>query len=216
MQDGLIELLGLGGPVVLILLALSMLALSIIFYKVWDLRTAGVGRHQAITQAIAAFDGARAQDAKTLLRSSKNHLAGVLEIAIDAAPGDKPRLLAEAEGRMARVERGFRLLDSIAQIAPLLGLFGTVLGMIAAFQALQASGQSVDPAALAGGIWVALLTTAGGLAIAMPTSLALTWLESRTEADRLMASVALEAFCAKDGTARIVKQSSGLELVHAP
>jgi hypothetical protein len=100
---------------------------------------------------------------------------------------------------MARVERGFRLLDSIAQIAPLLGLFGTVLGMIAAFQALQASGQSVDPAALAGGIWVALLTTAGGLAIAMPTSLALTWLESRTEADRLMASVALEAFCAKDG-----------------
>jgi biopolymer transport protein ExbB len=54
-------LLGLGGPVVLILLALSMLALSVIFYKIWDLRTAGVGRHQAITQAIAAFDGARAQ-----------------------------------------------------------------------------------------------------------------------------------------------------------
>ena len=82
----------------------------------------------------------------------------------------------------------------------MLGLFGTVLGMIAAFQALQEAGASVDPSALAGGIWVALLTTAGGLAIAMPTSLALSWFESRTEADRLMASVAIEAFCTRSGS----------------
>ena len=60
------------------------------------------------------------------------------------------------------LEGGFRLLDTIGQTAPLLGLFGTVLGMIDAFQALQEAGQAVDPSLLAGGIWVALLTTAAG------------------------------------------------------
>ena len=57
-----------------------------------------------------------------------------------------------------------------------MGLFGTVLGMIDAFRALQAAGDAVDPSVLAGGIWVALLTTAAGLGVAMPTSLALTFL----------------------------------------
>ena len=79
----------------------------------------------------------------------------------------------------------------MAQIAPLLGLFGTVLGMIDAFRALQSAGTAVDPTVLAGGIWVALLTTAAGLAVAMPTSLLLTWLESRTARERDFAALAL-------------------------
>ena len=80
---------------------------------------------------------------------------------------------------------GFRALDAIAQVAPLLGLFGTVLGMIEAFQKLQEAGNSVDPSLLAGGIWVALLTTACGLAVAMPVSLLLTWFETRIENERV-------------------------------
>jgi biopolymer transport protein ExbB len=216
MQDGIVSLLDLGGPVVLILLALSVLSLGIILYKIWDLQHAGVGRHDAIRRAIAARDDGRKDDARDLLRSSRNHLATVFLLSLDAASSDKMRLAAEVDARMARVERGFRLLDSIAQIAPLLGLFGTVLGMIAAFQALQASGQSVDPAALAGGIWVALLTTAGGLAIAMPTTLALSWLESRTDADRVLAAVALEAFGGPaPGSDMEHRTRAGLELVDA-
>jgi biopolymer transport protein ExbB len=138
--------------------------------------------------ARAAFD-ALARDA--------SHLAPLLAEALDRPGHDKPRMTAEAETRLARIEGGFRLLDSIAQIAPLLGLFGTVLGMIDAFRALQEAGQSVDPSALAGGIWVALLTTAAGLAIAMPTTLALTWLEGRAEGERLLAARGLEAFSGK-------------------
>jgi biopolymer transport protein ExbB len=57
--------------------------------------------------------------------------------------------------------------------------------MIEAFRALQGAGTVVDPALLAGGIWVALLTTAVGLGVAMPTSLALTWFESRVARERL-------------------------------
>ena len=84
------------------------------------------------------------------------------------------------------------LLDIIAQIAPLLGLFGTVLGMIAAFQALQDAGTQVDPSLLAGGIWVALTTTAAGLAVAMPTSLIHSWLEGRMDAERGIADQAIQ------------------------
>jgi biopolymer transport protein ExbB len=93
---------------------------------------------------------------------------------------------------MNRLEGGFRILDVIAQLAPLLGLFGTVLGMIDAFQTLQGAGAAVDPSLLAGGIWVALMTTAVGLAVAMPTSLLLTWLEARVEGERVFADKALQ------------------------
>ena len=78
-------------------------------------------------------------------------------------------------------------------MAPLLGLFGTVLGMIDAFRALQAAGDAVDPSVLAGGIWVALLTTAAGLGVAMPTSLALTFFESRAARERARIDLALES-----------------------
>lgn len=87
----------------------------------------------------------------------------------------------------------------MAQLAPLLGLFGTVLGMISAFQALQQAGAQVDPSILAGGIWVALLTTAVGLAVAMPTSVALSWFEVRMEADRVLAHKALHTILAPCG-----------------
>ena len=88
---------------------------------------------------------------------------------------------------------GLRILDIVAQTAPLLGLFGTVLGMIEAFQALQGAGSQVDPSVLAGGIWVALLTTAAGLAVAMPVSIGLAWLESQLDRDRAMAERILSA-----------------------
>jgi biopolymer transport protein ExbB len=194
MQDRLLSLLDLGGPVVALLLLLSILALSVFIYKIIQFRGAGVGRHGEIEAAIRAFDAGNADAAAASLGKSPNHLAPLFLKALRAGEAGRARLQAEGEAALARVEGGFRLLDSIAQIAPLLGLFGTVLGMIDAFQALQEAGQSVDPSALAGGIWVALLTTAGGLAIAMPTSLALTWLESRSASDRLMADLAIEAF----------------------
>lgn len=82
--------------------------------------------------------------------------------------------------------------------APLLGLFGTVLGMISAFQALQEAGSQVDPSILAGGIWVALLTTAVGLAVAMPTSVVLSWLEARMDADRVLAQKAVRTVLAPE------------------
>lgn len=188
----LTDLIDLGGPVIALLLALSVAVLALILFKLWQFRALGVGRHAAIDRALTEWDAGRADRADEALRASRNHLAPVLEEALMGDPDLKSRLTAMAENRLARIERGFRLLDSIAQIAPLLGLFGTVLGMIDAFRALQAAGDAVDPSVLAGGIWVALLTTAAGLAVAMPTTLALSWFEERAARDRAKADLALE------------------------
>jgi biopolymer transport protein ExbB len=190
--------LDLGGPVVAVLGLVSIMTLGIVLYKMWQFRSAGVGRHQAIREALSAWDHGSARDGRNALDRSRSYLAPVVAHALDAdaVPDLRARLEAEAEALFLRLETGFRALDSVAQLAPLLGLFGTVLGMIEAFQALQAAGSSVDPSLLAGGIWVALLTTAVGLAVAMPTSLLLAWFEARMQAERVFAEQALTTILA--------------------
>ena len=187
------QVLDLGGPVIAVLFVLSVLAFGVTIYKVWQFAASGVGHHRVLSEAIVAWDAGDTQVARERLAKSKSYLAPIVGSAMDAQGvlGLDERLDAEAGLALAGLERGFRFLDTVAQIAPLLGLFGTVLGMIDAFQSLQASGSAVDPSALAGGIWVALLTTAVGLAVAMPTSMVLAWLESRTAADRVFADKAL-------------------------
>ncbi|MBO9445909.1 MotA/TolQ/ExbB proton channel family protein [Ruegeria sp. R14_0] len=191
--DALREILDLGGPVVAILIAMSVVTLSVTLYKFWQFAASGVGRHRVLSEALAAWDAGDAQTARARLAQSRSYLAPLVQVAMEApdTPGLDQRLDAEAGLALAGLERGFRLLDTVAQLAPLLGLFGTVLGMIEAFQSLQSAGSSVDPSLLAGGIWVALLTTAVGLAVAMPTSMVLSWFESRTARERVFADKAL-------------------------
>ena len=82
---------------------------------------------------------------------------------------------------MERLRAHLRTLEVIGAVSPLLGLFGTVLGMIEAFRQMERAGASVDPSTLSGGIWQALLTTGVGLAVAIPTVLAFQWLDRRAE-----------------------------------
>lgn len=189
----LLDLLALGGPVVAILFLMSVLALAVTIYKLWQFSASGVGRHRVLSEALAAWDAGDRRTARTRLLESRSYLAPIVGTAMDAPEidGIDQRMDAEAGVALAGLERGFRLLDTVAQLAPLLGLFGTVLGMIEAFQSLQEAGSSVDPSLLAGGIWVALLTTAVGLAVAMPTSMLLSWFESRTARERVFADKAL-------------------------
>lgn len=193
-RDALRGLIDLGGPVVALILALSVLAGAVVLWKLWQFRAAGVGRHAGLDTAIAAHDAGQHSRARALAEASPSHLAPLLAEALQAQSADvRDRLYTLAEDRLARLESGFRLLDTVAQIAPLLGLFGTVLGMIDAFRAMQGAGAAVDPSVLAGGIWVALMTTAAGLAVAMPVSALLSWLDSRMAAERRMAATVIEA-----------------------
>lgn len=189
----LVDLVEVGGPVVAILLALSIVAVAIGLWKIAVFAVSRVGRHRGVLSALDAYDTGDTPRALEACGSTGNHLAPLLQEVIlhrptlESSEAFKERITNDAVRYLARLQSGFRFLDSIAQLSPLLGLFGTVLGMIDAFQALQGAGVSVDPSILAGGIWVALLTTAVGLGVAMPTSVLLTWLESRVEAERSLA-----------------------------
>lgn len=197
-RDAILSFVETGGPVVAILLVMSVLSVAVVLFKMWQFRMAGVGRHSRLNTALTLWDKGEGRAAQEQVSSSPNHLAPFLAGAMRAVTAGKDttgltdRLEASAEAQLVRLESKFRLLDSIAQLAPLLGLFGTVLGMIEAFQQLQGAGSSVDPSLLAGGIWVALMTTAVGLAVAMPTSLLLTWLESRVARERIFADISLQ------------------------
>lgn len=185
------DLLLQGGPVILMIAALSVLTVALVLWKVWRLALIGAwsGGRRA-ERAVRLWESGDIEGAERLLAGRRTCRAAVVLTAMrslkdpalgpDAAEAETVRV---AKGMMARLRSGLRPLELIATIAPLLGLLGTVLGMIAAFQALQEAGSRADPATLAGGIWEALLTTAAGMAVAIPASAALTWFEA--VADRL-------------------------------
>lgn len=212
--DAIQRIADLGGPVVLLLCALSIVVSTVVLYKLWQFAAAGVGRHKALRDAVSAWDAGDRAGARSYLNQSRSYLCPVVDMAM-SGQRDGERLEAEAETQFAKLERGLRLLDSVAQLAPLLGLFGTVLGMISAFQALQDAGAQVDPSILAGGIWVALLTTAVGLAVAMPTALILSWFEARMDAERVLAGKALRTILAPTGHVAAVPDVAAGAAVHA-
>lgn len=198
------SLVDLGGPVVAILLGISVIALALVLLKLAQFAYQRVGRRRRTQRAIILYAHGSKAEALALLEGDRSPVAEVVATAMRLGNDNGiPKDIVEEEvGRVALariygLQRGFRALDAIVQVAPLLGLFGTVLGMIEAFQTLQSAGNAVDPSILAGGIWVALLTTAAGLAIAMPVSLVLTWFESRVENER----VAIETL-----TTRLISQ----------
>lgn len=121
----------------------------------------------------------------TLAPASRNmhvrFVAGTIAaLSLPAAAG-REEVTRLAQRELGALRTGLRPLELIVTIAPLIGLLGTVLGMIEAFQALETSGGQADPAVLAGGIWEALLTTAAGMAVAIPAAVALSWFEGIAE-----------------------------------
>ena len=178
-----------GGPVVVILLVMSVLALAIILVKLWQFGRLGIGSANPRARAAASlYREGRTEEALGRLAQQRNPAAQLLALAIGGRQrADLPEAslreeLARLGGeQLESLRGGLRALEVIGGLAPLLGLFGTVLGMIAAFRAMEQAGSQVDPSILSGGIWEALLTTAVGLAVAIPTVAVHNWLERRVE-----------------------------------
>ena len=197
------RLAGLGGPVLVVIGTVSVLALTVILVKAWQFITLGIGKRRRVERAMTRWRAGHVGDALAMAEARRAPHMAVLAAAIRASTApDTERVQADVE-RVAReglanIGCGLRFLEVLAQIAPLLGLFGTVMGMIEAFQALEAAGGDADPATLAGGIWVALLTTVAGLAVAMPIMLILSWFDGRVDRERvLMESIATRILTAE-------------------
>lgn len=181
----LTEFLARGGPALWAIAGLSVLTSALILWKFWDLLRLGAWSRNPSESAVAVWQSGGHDDAISQLMQRNGLRARVSRRAMetcrmthmsDAAAREETQRIGKLALMQAR--RGLRGLELIATIAPLIGLLGTVLGMIEAFQALQAAGNRADPAALAGGIWQALLTTAAGMAVAIPAAMALSWFES--------------------------------------
>ena len=181
------QLLEIGGPVVWILLGFSVIAVSIVLIKIWQIMLLSPESTTTAKKAILLWKQNEPEQALSLLKIPKP-LDELLALSMEGLrqgeiPEDllKEELQRVASLRINQLRSYLRPLEVIASLSPLLGLFGTVLGMILAFQQMELAGSQIDPSVLSGGIWQALLTTAVGLGVAIPAVVAHNWLERKTE-----------------------------------
>lgn len=128
----------------------------------------------------------RLMEALTLGEETPGPVAKVVKAALRHAGDDEQALrFAVQEAALAEIpilERRISALAAIAQVAPLFGLLGTLLGMISTFRLFNQGGSFATPEVLAGGMWQALLTAAAGLVIAIPAHLGRHFLTGRVRA----------------------------------
>lgn len=207
------QLFSIGGPVYVALIAVSVVATATTVYKIVQFWQLGIGRHRSAETALARWTSGDRDQAARLASGDQTGLARVAAVAMSAMlrhPGD-PEHAREAAGQEAiqtltLIGARLRVLEAIVQAAPMLGLLGTVIGMIDAFASLSAGGGAVDPGALAGGIWVALLTTAMGLSIAITFYFVAMWLEGRVETERTAMEMAISVVTTGQGDQRVADE----------
>lgn len=187
--------------VIYVLLAfLSFFAVAVGFFKVTQFSRMGVGRRDDAERILDDWLNGRVDDAIGAAGKRKSVLARILQAVfsgLQARPGDTS--YAEELSRqtaiieLASLSERMRSLDMVVQAAPMLGLLGTVIGMIDSFSVLAVTDGAIDPTQLASGIYVALTTTAAGLGIALVAFFIATWLEGRIDRERNMMEALMSA-----------------------
>ena len=176
------EFISQGGSVMYVLLGLSILALTIIFERSWSLRRSVVFPSNVVKSIEEAVREGNTETALNLSRASETSIGRILWVALHNRGVRRPVLKEALEeiGRqeVAYLERFISVLGVIAAISPLLGLLGTVIGMIEVFRVISIEGVGKADV-LAGGIATALNTTAAGLTVAIPSLVAYRFFESR-------------------------------------
>jgi len=199
----MVDFLSKGGVLVGPILFCSVLALAIFlerlvrFARLWN-------RGQGLVEKIAGHvKNGEDHQAHELASASDTPMGRILSQAMEVKDQDRETLetvIVHATDEEVRgLSRYLQALATIGNLAPLLGLLGTVLGMIKAFMVIEQMGGKVNASVLAGGIWEAMLTTALGLAVALPTMVAHSYLVSRV--DRYEAQL-------QDGTVTFIKAVS--------
>ena len=176
------DALSVGGPALWVIFGISVVLVTVGLWKFWHLIKLGAWNKKQADEILKLWLEKKVEPLNANRQNIRAKILGQTILAIS----DKNytnEMVREECVRLANIDlnearRGLRIIDLIITIAPLVGLLGTVLGMIEAFQALQESGAQADPSALAGGIWEALLTTAAGMGIAIPASILLSWYDS--------------------------------------
>ena len=177
-----------GGPLMFLILLCSVIALAVVIERLWHLRRAKINTEEFMEDIAETLKRNKIMDAIDKCNAMPGPIAHILKAGI--LKHDRPRLeikeAVEDAGlhEVPRLEKNLGVLATIAHISPLLGLLGTVTGMVRAFQVIEQKAVAlmpVNPGDLAGGIWEALITTVAGLAVAIPTYVAYNFLVSKVD-----------------------------------
>ncbi len=204
-EGGLLSFLARGGPVMVPLLLVAALALALIFERLYSLRRESRGATRFANEIVDTYRTKGLAQALALAKGGRGALARVMKAGLEkvGAPVDifEESLHEAALAQLPRLERYLSTIAVLATVAPLMGLLGTVTGMISAFDTITAFGAS-DPRLLSGGISEALITTETGLIIAIPVLLVHGFLSAKVDritadieqgSSRLIAAVSEEA-----------------------
>ncbi len=179
------EIIKAGGWIMVPLILCSIIALAIILERFWALKKDKVLPQKLVRDMWQAIDQDRVDDQVIQRMRSNSPLGQVLAAGLakrHASREEVKEALQETGSHVAHeLERFLNALGTIAAISPLIGLLGTVLGMITVFTAITTVGVG-DPGELAGGISKALITTATGLTIAIPSLIFYRYFKARVEA----------------------------------
>ena len=186
-QYQLLTLFADGGPMMYPLVLCSLIALGVIIAKAWTLWLAHKDTRALLEEVEEAARAGKIDEAIRVASETTGPAAAILLAGLMRIEG---RTVAEGEVEQAVsttgaielgfLERGLVVLATVANVAPLMGFLGTVAGMILAFAAIETAGD-VEPSLVAGGIKVALLTTATGLAIAIPVNIGYNYFVTRID-----------------------------------
>jgi biopolymer transport protein ExbB len=175
------EFITKGGVLIIPIILCSVLALAIFVERLIHMYRMRKRGRDIEFKVIALLKEGREAEAVKIAKESDSPMGRIIEAALEAKDDtDRETLetiIVNAIDTEARsLSSNIQILATIGNIAPLLGLLGTVIGMIKAFMVIQEMGGKVNAAVLAGGIWEAMLTTAFGLAVALPVMIAHSWL----------------------------------------
>jgi biopolymer transport protein ExbB len=165
----------------------AVLGLVIIVWKLFDITSKAARTRKFLREVDTLIAERKITQALALARDSNSPAGRILAAGLERHQEGSDRVMKAIENvgliEMANLESGLVWLATVSNVAPLLGFFGTVIGMIQAFQAIEAAGE-VEATVVAGGIKVALITTAAGLAIAIPINIMHNYFVTRV--DRLV------------------------------
>lgn len=203
----MLKYISAGGPVMYPIILCSVVGLAISIQKIVELVFMPSNTEQLMRTVRLHLSQNRPAEALHAAQSARGPIAG-LACAAASAYGrthEQVQSAVELAGReqVHAMERKMNILDGIITLAPLLGLLGTVTGLIRSFDVLSSFGGLTSPAQLSGGIGEAMITTAAGLIVAAPLMLVTTWLSVRID-DRVseMDSCVVELIDAATGSAR--------------
>lgn len=174
-----------GGSLMWVLLGFSVVGVAVILDRLVVYLSYGFDPDRWLTGILKEIESGRADKALAMARSNRHPVARVVEVYLEnlTRPARVRVDNVKREGALVleRVEKRLRILAAISHLSPLVGLLGTVTGMVMAFAQIETIDGAPKPSDLAGGIWEALLTTVFGLVVAIPCMAAYHAFESHAD-----------------------------------